>query len=83
MSFLYKEIVEWENKEVLQWLDLKNLKNFSDLFSKHRINGYDLCYITNEELKNELGVMKLHDRMKILKEIRKTILQNCMILFIK
>jgi hypothetical protein len=79
MSFLYKEIVLWDYKEVLQWLESKNIKNLIEIFSKQRINGYDLCFLTNEDLKNELGIIKLHDRMKVLREIRKTLITNCII----
>lgn len=83
MSFLYKEIVDWDYKEVLQWLEMKNIKNVSDIFSKNRINGYDLCYLDNEELKNELGISKGHDRRKILREIKKAVLSNRIIFLIK
>jgi hypothetical protein len=80
MSFLYKEMVQWDYKEVLQWLESKNIKNLNEVFSKQRINGYDLCYLTNENLKNDLGINKLHDRLKVLREIKKTLITNCNIL---
>lgn len=77
MSFLNKELYDWDSSDVCNWLHSKNLRNSIDSFGRSNITGYDLCFITQEDLKNELRIPNLHERLNILKEIRKLLLSHC------
>jgi hypothetical protein len=82
-SHLGKDIYDWDIKDVSAWLYNRNLRNYIPHFEKNNISGYDLCFITNEDLKNELNITNLHERLYLLKEIRKMLIESCMfILFI-
>ena len=77
MSYTHKSVLEWNRDDVLAWLNSKNLTNYTNVFAKSHINGYDLFFITSEDLKTEMGISRLHDRLKILREIRNLILHKC------
>jgi hypothetical protein len=72
-----KELYEWQNPDVINWLQVIGFKSYMDNFRSQNITGYDLCFINSEDLKNELRITNLHERLAILKEIRKLILENC------
>jgi hypothetical protein len=72
-----KELYEWQAADVINWLQTIGFKNYVENFRNHNITGYDLCFINTDDLKNELKIGNLHERLAILKEIRKLILENC------
>jgi hypothetical protein len=72
-----KELYEWEISDITTWLQEIGFKNYIENFRNHNITGYDLCFISSEDLKTELRISNLHERLAILKEIRKLILENC------
>jgi hypothetical protein len=72
-----KSLYEWENFEVCSWLNINDFKNYIEIFKHSNITGYDLCFITNDDLKSELKISNLHERLKLLKEIRKLVIDNC------
>lgn len=74
-----KDISTWNNEIVCEWLNEIQLTQYVETFRNNNINGYDLCYITSQELLNELNITKLHDRNCILKKIRENILKQCKI----
>ena len=47
-----KKISTWSLDDTIYWLKTINLTNYADNFYSNNINGYDLCLLTNEELKN-------------------------------
>ena len=73
-SYIQKQISEWSNSDLCNWLLDNKFRGISELFQNFSINGYDLFYINNEILKNELGLNSFHERNVALKLITK--LQN-------
>jgi len=74
-----EDISAWNNEKVCEWLNELKLNQYVETFRNNNINGYDLCYITSQELRNELNISKLHDRNCIIKKIRENILKQCII----
>ena len=79
MSYMTKELYEWDTSDVCNWLHSKNLRSYVDNFEQNSITGYDLCFLTTDDLKNELKILSLHERYNLLKEIRKLLLSHCKI----
>jgi hypothetical protein len=70
-SYLKKEISEWNTSELCNWLLDNKFRGISELFQKYSISGYDLFYINDDILKNELGLSSFHERKVTLKLISK------------
>ena len=70
-SYLKKEISEWTNSDLCGWLTANKFRGISELFQKYSISGYDLFYINDDILKNELGLNSFHERRVALKLITK------------
>jgi hypothetical protein len=77
MSYSQKALYEWNTEDVIDWIRSKGLSGYIEHFRNNEITGYDLCFITSEDLKNELNVVNIHQRLNLLKEIRKMLLTNC------
>lgn len=73
---LDKDFSCWEWEDVNTWLINNNLDNYVNYFKTFEINGYDLCYMTNEDF-NEIKLTNFHDRNLILKKIRLMTLEQC------
>jgi hypothetical protein len=78
MSYLTKEFYEWSNSDVCNWMHSKNLRTYIERFEQKQISGYDMCFISNEDLKVEFNIANLHERLAILKEIKKLMMEYCM-----
>ncbi len=76
MSYSNKDLYDWDNQNITDWLNSKNLRNYTKNFSDNNITGYDLCFITQDDLKNELKIINFHERLNIMKEIRKLLLSQ-------
>ncbi len=50
---------------------------YSTTFRESKITGFDLCFLTNDSLKNELKVSSLHDRNEIIRTRDKLLLEQC------
>ena len=70
-SYLKKEISEWNTSELCNWLLANKFRGISELFQKYSLSGYDLFYIDDEILKNELNLKSFHERKVALKLITK------------
>ena len=70
-SYLKKEISEWNTSDLCNWLLDNKFRGISELFQKYSISGYDLFYIDDDVLKNELGLSSFHERKVTLKLISK------------
>lgn len=70
------DISTWSNEKVCEWLKENNLANYIDNFQSCKINGFDLCQISNQDLHSELKIYNLHDRNSITKSIRQHILKQ-------
>jgi hypothetical protein len=75
-SYLPKDIYDWNTQDVLNWLKNKNMSHYIQNFEINKITGYDLCFFTNEDLKSELKISNIHDRLSISKEIKKMLLES-------
>ena len=71
-----KEISNWNNEDVTSWLKELGLSNVIDSFQNNQITGYDLCYLNELELKEELRVTRFHDRSLLLRSIREYTLEQ-------
>jgi hypothetical protein len=71
-----KDLSTWDREDVSSWLSTYGMSQYQEVFEKFEINGYDLCYLTNEDL-TEMRLTNFHDRNLILKNIRLMIIEQC------
>ena len=69
-NFQSKYFTQWETEDVCKWLSDINMSGYTNVFESNKINGYDLCYLTNDNLINDLRISRFHDRNVILQEIK-------------
>lgn len=61
-------VVNWSNEQVVKWIStMLNYPQYAESFLKHEIDGRDLIDLTEDNLKYDLQVIKLHDRKTILR----------------
>ena len=65
-----KYLSTWDTEDIVKWLSDINMSSYSNVFESNKINGYDLCYLTNENLLNDLRISRFHDRNVILQAIK-------------
>ena len=70
-----KDISTWTTSDISSWLKSINMTQYASKFELNKINGYDLIYLTKEDLKN-LGVVNIHDKNVILNYMKKALLQQ-------
>ena len=70
-----KDISTWTTSDISSWLKSINMTQYASKFELNKINGYDLIYLTKEDLKN-LGVVNIHDKNVILNSMKKALLQQ-------
>jgi len=70
-----KDISTWTTSDISSWLKSINMTQYVSKFELNKINGYDLIYLTKEDLKN-LGVLNIHDKNVILNSMKKALLQQ-------
>ena len=73
MSTTYsdKEIAEWNSNDLSNWLLDNKYRGISELCQKYSLTGYDLFFITDEILKNDLGLSSFHERIVTKKLVNK------------
>jgi len=64
------ELKTWSVSDVQEWLCINHMEIYCDVFREEEIDGMALANLTNDYLKNDLGVTKLGHRLKILDAIR-------------
>ncbi|CAK79445.1 unnamed protein product (macronuclear) [Paramecium tetraurelia] len=64
-----KNMQEWQLQEVCGWLDSLDLGEYKDEFIKNQMTGRTLYGLTDNELKQDLGISVLGHRKKILQSI--------------
>jgi len=72
-SYLKKEISEWNTSDLSSWLIDNKYPGISELCQNNSLSGYDLFYINDDILKNELGLTSFHERKVTMKLINKLI----------
>ena len=75
-SYLKKEISEWNTTDLCNWLIDNKYPGISELCQNNSISGYDLFFINDEILKNELGLSSFHERKVTMKLINKLIYEH-------
>ncbi len=65
--YLKKEISEWNTTDLCNWLLANKFRGISELCQKYSLSGYDLFFINDDILKNELGLKSFHERNVALK----------------
>ena len=70
-----KDISTWTTSDISSWLKSINMTQYVSKFELNKINGYDLIYLTKEDLKN-LGVLNIHDKNVILNSMKRALLQQ-------
>jgi hypothetical protein len=72
-TYLNKEISEWNTKDLAAWLMDNKYPGISELCQNNSLSGYDLFFINDDILKNDLGLTSFHERKVTLKLINKLI----------
>ena len=75
-SYLKREISEWNTTDLSKWLLDNKYPGISELCQNNSLSGYDLFYITDDTLKNELGLNSFHERQVTMKLIKKLIYEH-------
>jgi len=75
-TYLKREISEWNTSDLSDWLIDNKYPGISELCQNNSISGYDLFYITDDILKNELGLNSFHERKVTMKLIKKLIYEH-------
>ena len=75
-SYLKREISEWNTSDLTKWLIDNKYPGISELCQNNSLSGYDLFYITDDILKNELGLNSFHERQVTMKLIKKLIYEH-------
>ena len=70
-SYTDKEISEWNSTDLSNWLLDNKYRGISELCQKYSLSGYDIFFITEDILKNELGLSSFHERIVTMKLINK------------
>ena len=70
-----KDISTWNSADVQNWLKSINMTQYLSKFESNKINGYDLIYLTKEDLKS-LGIISIHDKNIILNSMKDALLQE-------
>ena len=73
--FEQKDISTWTTSDITFWLKSINMTQYASKFELNKINGYDLIYLTKEDLKN-LGILNIHDKNVILNSMKNALLQQ-------
>ena len=73
MNSFQKEISEWTYIELCNWLNTNNYRGISDLFQKYSLTGYDIFFINDKILKDELNLKSFHERHLTLKVVNNLI----------
>ncbi|XP_070536971.1 WD repeat, SAM and U-box domain-containing protein 1-like [Ptychodera flava] len=71
-----KQLHEWSVEDVCEWLKEMGLEQHVAQFQRNEIDGQELSTLTKEILTNDLGVLALGHRNKILRGIE-TIKEQC------
>jgi len=64
-------VSNWSAQRVAEWLRSEGFGNHADLFLSEDITGEVLLELSNDELRQDLGVIRLGDRHRILKAIER------------
>ena len=75
-TYLKREISEWNTSDLSRWLIDNKYPGISELCQNNSLSGYDLFYITDDILKNELGLNSFHERKVTMKLIKKLIYEH-------
>ena len=75
-SYLKKKISKQKANDLSKWLLDNKYPGISELCINNSISGYDLFYITDDILKNELGLNSFHERKITMKLIKKLIYEH-------
>jgi len=63
-------LIDWTNTHVVSWIsEFLKFPQYKESFLNHEVSGRDLIDLTEDNLKYDLQIIKLHDRKKILREI--------------
>ena len=75
-TYLKREISERNTSDLSDWLIDNKYPGISELCQNNSLSGYDLFYITDDTLKNELGLNSFHERKVTMKLIKKLIYEH-------
>ena len=70
-TYFNKEISEWNTSDLSSWLIDNKYPGISELCQNNSISGYDLFFLNDDILKNELGLSSFHERKVAMKLISK------------
>ena len=64
-------VSSWSTQDVAQWLKEVHLEEFVQCFSSNEVDGECLLSLDHAQMKDDLGILPLGRRHRILKEIKK------------
>ena len=67
-AVLSKPLVDWDNNDVIEWLQAVDLERLTSSFSQHAVTGKQLCEVSMELL-DQLAVTSLDDRQLLLSQL--------------
>ena len=70
-----KDLSTWNSVDVINWLKRIDMTQYISKFETNKINGYDLIYLTKEDLRS-LGIVNIHDKNIILNSMKDALLQQ-------
>jgi len=60
-----KEIIDWENDDLLEWLEKANLRQYVDTFRENAIDGRIFLTLTDQQLVTNFNITNEFHRKKI------------------
>ena len=72
-NYLKKEISDWNTKDLCSWLIDNKYPGISELCQNNSLSGYDLFFINDTILKQELNLSSFHERKVTMKLINKLV----------
>ena len=76
VNLINKFVCDWSVNEVGMWLKLLGLEEYQEKFIENNINGKELSGLGELKLKNELNVIPLGHRKKIIRYLNSFLLLN-------
>jgi SAM domain (Sterile alpha motif) len=64
-------VLDWDVTRVEMWLTDTHLPHLIPLFAKNEVDGITLINLTQEELREEVGIRSLGERKKVYENIQK------------
>jgi flagellar biosynthesis GTPase FlhF len=65
------QLGDWTTDDVVEWLRILGLDAYCDVIEQKRLSGFNLYYLTKKIMKEQLGIARIGDRVKLSMELNK------------